>query len=128
MNNSKRKKLVLVAAVSIVIVILAAAVLLKISKKERIEVEEIGIKEIVGKTIGERLLSHNINLANAKITKIENVDMLRQSYSAIFKDAENGNYVVEMPERILIYDFEHDEIIAEFFVQNIDLGEMGIKG
>src|SRR3989344_7261239 len=99
MDKTRIKNAALIAV--IVIVILAAAVLLKISKKERIEVEEIGIKEIVGKTIGERLLSHNINLANAKITKIENVDMLRQSYSAIFKDAENGNYVVEMPERIL---------------------------
>ena len=125
MNKPKRRNFVFVAVVAVVIVILAA-VLLKISKNEGIEVEELGIKEITGNTPEERLAA-KIDVGNARITKIENVDGLRNRYSAIFRDAENGNYVVEMPDRLLIYDFEHDEIIAEFYVQNIDLGEGFVK-
>ena len=124
MDKTRIKNAALIAVV--VIIILAAAALLKISKKEGIEVEEIGIKEIIGNTPEERLAA-KIDVSSAKITKIEDADELRNRYSAIFNNAENGNYVVEMPDRLLIYDFEHDEIIAEFYVQNIDLGEGFVK-
>ncbi|MBI2134840.1 hypothetical protein HYU09_02540 [Candidatus Woesearchaeota archaeon] len=124
MNKPKRKKLVLVAAVSIVIVILVAAVLLKISKKGGIEVAELEIKEITGNTVEERLAMH-ADISNAKITRITNASDLKMRYSAIFKDAEDGDYIAELPDRLLVYDFEHDEIIAEFGIQSIDLGEIG---
>ena len=120
MNKIRTKNAALIAVV--VIGILVAAVLLKISKKEGIEVAELGIKEIIGNTPEERLAA-KIDVSNAKITKIENVDELMEQYSTIFRDVENGNYIVELPDKLLIYDFEHDEIIAEFYVQNIDLGE-----
>ena len=41
-------------------------------KKNGVEVSALGIKEIAGNTVEERLLNHNINANNAKITKIGN--------------------------------------------------------
>ena len=123
MDKTRIKNAALIAVV--VIIILAAAVLLKISKKEGIEVEEIGIKEIIGNTPEERLAA-KIDVGNARITKIENVDGLRNRYSAIFRDANDGDYLVELPDKVMIYNFEHDRIIAEFIIQNIDLGENSI--
>ena len=126
MMEEKRKKVAIAAVFIMVIVILAAVFLQNKFKKNGVEVSALGIKEIAGNTVEERLLNHNINANNAKITKIGNVDELRKKYSAIFKDAKNGNYAVELPGMVLVYDFEHDRIVTQFYVQNIDLGEMAV--
>lgn len=91
-------------------------------KKEEIAASDIGIKEISGNTVEERLAKY-VDAGNARITKIEDAGQIRQQYSAIFKDAKDGDYLVELPDRVLVYDFEHDRIIAEFFLQNVDFGE-----
>lgn len=126
MRNLNRKKIA-IALAAIALLILAILISLNFKKKEEVNASEIGIKEIFGNTVEERLANHNIDVTNARITKIENAEQVRQQHSAIFRDAQNGNYLVETPNKVLIYDFEHDRIVAEFMVQNIDLGEGFVK-
>ena len=121
-----RKKNLAFAFVAVILLVIVAIILLNSQKKDGVEVSQLGIREIVGNTVEERLANH-IDISSAKITKIESIEELKKQYSAIFKDAKSGNYVVELPDRLLIYDFEHDEIIAEFYVQDINLGEKSLK-
>ena len=87
-----------------------------------IEVQDISVKQIIGSTVEERLANAGIDVSNAHITKITDVEALKEKYSGIFKDAKNGQYLVELPEAIVVYDFEHDEVIARFDVVRMEIG------
>ena len=126
--NDKIKKYVKIVSIVIGVIAILFLVYIESGKdnNQELQLANLDIKEIIGNTVEERLSKH-VDVSNARITKIENVEGLRLKYSAIFKDAENGNYVVELPGRLLVYDFEHDEIIAQFQLQNINLGENKIE-
>jgi len=86
------------------------------------QLESMEVKAITGSTVAERL-RNKMDIDNAVITKITNVEQMQNKYGVIFKNAKNGYYLIETSEKILIYDFEHDEIVQEFAFQRIDLGE-----
>src|SRR3990167_6577708 len=109
MENLNRKK-VTIALVAVALLIAAIVIFLNFQQKDEVTLSEIGIKEISGSTVEERLANHNIDITNARITKIENAEQIRQQYSAIFRDAKDGDYLVELPDKVMIYNFEHDRI------------------
>ena len=83
------------------------------------QLSDFSAREIKGLTIEERLSTHDIDASSARITKITDADSLKRQYSAIFKEAKIGHYLVETPDAILVYDFEHDRIVARFEFRRI---------
>jgi len=118
----KRKNLAIAAGGVIVLVIILVWLLSAEKPQEGLKVEQLSTKELAGSTVEERLALHNIDVANARITKIEDVALLQQKYSGIFKDAKNGHYLVELPDAIMVYDFEHDALVARFDVVRMEVG------
>jgi hypothetical protein len=110
------------AFVFIAIVIGLGAWLFGSSEHRGVQMEEMSVKHILGSTVEERLLNHGIDVSNARIMKIENASLLQQKYSGIFKDAKDGHYLVELPDSIMVYDFEHDEIVARFELIRMEVG------
>ncbi len=105
----------------IVFLVLGLSYIFFNEEKEGVEVSELQVKELKGNTVEERL-SQYVNIENAKITLIEDVDSLKGKYSAIFKDAKDGHYLIELQDKILIYDFEHDRVVSEFYFDRISIG------
>ena len=66
-------------------------------------------------------LAKYVDVNNAAITKIEDASALQQRYSAIFKDAKDGQYIVETPDAIILYDFEHDRIVQRFEFRRVTI-------
>ena len=122
-KQKKNNKLILPLIIVALIVLVGALIFLAKQKQSQSPAAELKIRELIGNTLEERLAARNIDSNQATITKIENVEQIRSRYSGLLKNAKNGQYLIELPERVLVYDFEHDEIVSEFAFQRIDLGE-----
>ena len=113
-----------ILAISSVIAFLAIAALLLYALKAKngrdMWAEGMSVKEITGSTVEERLAKY-VDVDNAVITKIEDASALQQRYSAIFKDAKDGQYIVETPDAIILYDFEHDRIVQRFEFRRVTI-------
>lgn len=122
LKRSQRRRIL---ALSSAIALLAIAALLLYALKAKdggdIGAEGVSVKEITGSTAEERLAKY-VDVNNAVITKIEDASALQQKYSAIFKDAKDGQYIVETPDAIILYDFEHDRIVQRFEFRRVTLG------
>ena len=116
-----RKWLMLLFAAALTLLILGLFLLSKSRREGAGEAQftDLSMREVSGITVEERLKSHDIDPSSARITKITNPDALREQYSAIFKDAKAGHYLVETPDEIMVYDFEHDRIVARFEFRRI---------
>ena len=70
-----------------------------------------------------KLLTHpelqgveNINPAGGIIDQAS-LDTLQQQLPDIYKDAKVGDYLLRYPDRLIIYDYQNDNIVAAFALQ-----------
>ncbi|MFH1240150.1 MAG: hypothetical protein V1672_02940 [Candidatus Diapherotrites archaeon] len=57
-----------------------------------------------------------------QITLIENADELKSQQQVIYKNAENGMFIVQWPDLLVIYDYENQEVVQELAITNVNLG------
>ena len=69
-------------------------------------------------------LSRQINPAGVPvIAQILDVEALKAEAPVVYEGAKNGDYVLQYPNLIEIYDFEEDKIVKQFPVTNMDLSQ-----
>lgn len=89
-------------------------------KVEEVELEDIHVGQLQGNTVEERL-GQRYDVSNAVITEIQNVNAVKERYSALLENAEDGHYIVELSDRVLVYDFESDKVVAEFQFSKVQI-------
>jgi hypothetical protein len=108
-------------AIGVITLIIFVVLLMYMKSHTKEGLQDLQAREIFGSTVEERLMNRGFDVTNARITLIDDVDSLKKEYSGIFKDAKDGHYLVELPNSIIVYDFEHDVIIAQFDFMQVAL-------
>ncbi len=121
MEMGKNKGIIMAAAIAVF------AIFLLINPDENengvsedYQISELSIVDLTGSNVLEKL-SKYVDVGNARVAQITNIEELWEKYGALFKDAKNGDYIVETDDSIRVYDYENDEIINEFQFQRISL-------
>ena len=74
------------------------------------------------KTVEQEIIAKlNLN-EDAQITKLTNLEDLKEKYPVIYGEAREGDYEIKTPSKLIIYDFSNDRIIKEFDITNIQVG------
>jgi len=57
-----------------------------------------------------------------QITLIANADELKANQKAIYEDAENGMFLIQWPDLLVIYDYDNQKVVQELAITNVNLG------
>ena len=73
--------------------------------------------------VEEKILAKfNLNRNNTQITRLTNLEELKQKYPVIYGEAKEGDYEIRTPNKLMIYDYGNDRIIKEFDITQIRIG------
>lgn len=79
-------------------------------------------KPVVSGPEEEILAKLNLNRDNTQITKLTNLEKLKEKYPVIYGEAKEGDYEIKTTDRLIIYDYDNDKIIKEFDITQIKIG------
>ena len=65
------------------------------------------------------LTKFNLDKNNTQITRLTNLEELKQKYPVIYGEARQGDYEIRTPNKMIIYDYGNDKIIKEFDMTQI---------
>ena len=109
-NQPKTKKIILGGILIILVIFLFY--ILTIPEKEPVIP---GIEE-------EILAKLNLNRDNTQITRLTDLEQLKEKYPVIYGEATEGDYEIRTPNKLIIYDYDNDKIKKEFDVTQIKIG------
>ena len=105
----KEQKIILVV-IAIILVVSLYYILTIPSEKP-----ESGIEE-------EMLTKLNLNRNDTQITRLTNLEELKQKYPVIYGEAKPEDYEIRTSDKLIIYDYGNDKIIKEFDITQIRIG------
>ena len=79
------------------------------------EKTEAGVEENI-------LTRFNLNRNNTQITRLTDLEELKQKYPVIYGEAREGDYEIRTLDKLIIYDYGNDRIIKEFDITQIRIG------
>ncbi len=73
-------------------------------------------------SVEEKILAKfNLDKNNTQITRLTNLEELKQKYPVIYGEAGEGYYEIRTPSKLIIYDYGNDKIIKEFDMTQIKI-------
>jgi hypothetical protein len=73
--------------------------------------------------IEEKILTKfNLSRNDTQITRLTDLESLKQKYPVIYGEAKEGDYEIKTQDKLIIYDYENDKIIKEFDLSYITVG------
>ena len=108
----KKKSNLNTIILAVIAVLLVVLVYQFATTPEEVEINQEIEKEILAK----------FNLTEAEITRLTNLEDLKEKYPVIYGEAREGDYEIRTPNKLIIYDYSNDRIIKEFDVTQIRIG------
>ena len=108
-KEQKTKKIILVLIAIVLVIFLYYILTIPSEKPVDSEIEEI-------------LTKFNLNRNTTQITRLTNLEELKQKYPVIYGEAKPGDYEIITPGKLIIYDYDNDTVIKEFDITQISIG------
>ena len=109
-KEQKTKKIIL--GVTLIILVIFLYYMLTIPSEKPVE---SGVEEGI-------LTKFNLNRNTTQITRLTDLEELKQKYPVIYGEAKPGDYEIITPNKLIIYDFGNDTVIKEFDITQISIG------
>jgi len=108
MKKKQQKTKVILGAILIILFAFLFYILTIPSKKST----DSGIEEKI-------LTKFNLYRNTTQITRLTNLEELKQKYPVIYGEAREGDYEIRTANKLIIYDYGNDKVIKEFDVTQI---------